>query len=249
MKIAIFILKSADILLNFIVVLSLCVAGIYAGYALWDNSRIYAAAGNVQADMLALKPQDEDPSFDELSAINPDVGAWVTLDGTNIDHPVVQGKTNLTYINTDVYGDFALAGSIFLDSRNDGDFRDTYSLLYGHHMDNSKMFGDLSLYKDEAFFRQNQTGALILPHRVYKLEIYACLLVPSSEKYIFEPERWQGKIDALIHFANNSALHLNDAVISKAMESADRNLQILAFTTCSSEFTDARTVLLTVMAP
>ncbi|HZK34180.1 MAG TPA: class B sortase [Bacillota bacterium] len=249
MKTSNFIIKSANILLNFIIVLSLCIAGIYAGYALWDNSLIYAAAGDVQADMKVLKPGDEDPSFEELLAINPDVRAWVTLDGTNIDYPVLQGKTNLSYINTDVYGDFALAGSIFLDSRNDGDFHDTYSLLYGHYMENSKMFGDLTLYKDEAFFRENQTGTLILPDRVYKLEIYACLLVTSSEEAIFNPESWQGEIDDLMQFTNNNSLYLNDLVMNRIMESEDREPQILALTTCTTEFTDARTVILAVMVP
>lgn len=246
MKISKLILNIANKLISFVVVLSLCISGVYAGYALWDNSLIYAAVDDVQADMLKLKPEDESPSFEELLAINPDVRAWITLDGTNIDHPVLQGKTNLTYINTDVYGDFSLAGSIFLDSRNDGNFHDTYTLLYGHHMENSKMFGDLSLYKDESFFRENKTGTLILPDRVYKLEIYACLIVPSSEERIFNPERWQGKIDDLIQFANNNALYLNQKGINMTL---DANQQILALTTCSSEFTDARTVILAVMKP
>ena len=95
----------------------------------------------------------------------------MTLDNTNIDHPVVQGQDNLTYVNRDVYGNFALAGSIFLDSRNDSSFSDPYSLLYGHHMENSGMFGDLALYKEEAFFQENSTGYLITPEGVYDLEI------------------------------------------------------------------------------
>jgi sortase B len=147
MRFAKFMLKTINALMSLVIILALCTAGIYASYALWDNNRVYAAVDDVQADMLKLKPavEDEKPSFEELLKINPDVRAWVTLDNTGIDYPVVQGKTNLSYINTDVYGNFSLAGSIFLDSRNDGNFNDTYSLLYGHYMENSKMFGDLEL--------------------------------------------------------------------------------------------------------
>ena len=249
MKVSKWILKIANGLINFVVILSLSLAGLYAAYALWDNSMIYAAVDDAQADMLKLKPGEENPSFEELLAINPDVRAWITLDNTNIDYPVLQGETNLTYINTDVYGNFALAGSIFLDSRNDGSFKDSYSLLYGHHMDNSKMFGDLDLYKDEVFFSENQSGTLILPHRVYKLEIYACLVVPSSEEAIFNPGQWQGNIDDLLQFANRNALHLNKDVINKVMESVKTDTQVLALTTCASEFTDARTVILAIMEP
>ena len=56
---------------------------------------------------------DESPSLQELQKINPDVCAWLTVDGTKIDYPVVQGETNLEYINQDIYGEFALSGSIF----------------------------------------------------------------------------------------------------------------------------------------
>ena len=119
MKLSKIILNIADRLINFIVVTSLVLAVLYAGYGLWDNNRIYAAAENVQDDMLKLKPDEDKPSFEELLAINPDVVGWITLDNTHIDHPILQGQTNLSYINTDVYGDFSLAGSVFLDSRND----------------------------------------------------------------------------------------------------------------------------------
>ena len=127
-----FILKAANSFLNLIVVMSLFLAASYAGYALWDNNQVYAAAENVQDSMIKLKPvitEEAGASFEELLAVNPDVCAWVTLDNTNIDFPILQGETNLTYINKDVYGNFALAGSIFLDSRNDHDFHDLVSLL------------------------------------------------------------------------------------------------------------------------
>ena len=244
------ILKTANSLLNWVVILCLCVAGAYAVYALWDNNRIYAAANDVQADMIKIKPaaeEDGGASFAELLAINPDVCAWVTLDNTNIDYPVLQGSTNLTYINQDVYGNFALAGSIFLDTRNERDFSDAYSLLYGHHMENSGMFGDLDLYKDQTFFDENTTGTLILPDRAYHLEIFACLVLDAGDDAIFDPERWQTDIDVLLSYARDNNLHLREETINQ-LERMD-NPQILALSTCSTEFTDARTIILAVMEP
>ncbi|MCI7812262.1 MAG: class B sortase [Lachnospiraceae bacterium] len=247
-----FILKAANSLLSLIVLISLCVAGTYAAYALWDNRQIYSAAEDVQADMIKLKPviEDEDSggaSFEELMAINPDVHAWVVLDNTKVDYPVLQGDTNLTYINKDVYGNFALAGSIYLDSRNDSHFSDAYSVLYGHHMEKGSMFGDLDLYKEEAFFEENTTGMLFLPDRAYNLEIFACLVVKASDDYIYEPERWQTDINGLISYAEENSMYLHEEVIEKMKQMS--NPQILAFTTCSSEFTDARTIILAAMEP
>ena len=127
------VLRTANAIFNLIVICLLLVGGAYSAFALWDNERVYSAAGDVQADMIKIKPEivlsedteEEGADFSELLAINEDVCAWVTMDGTNIDHPVVQGETNLTYINTDVYGQFSLPGSIFLDSRNKRDFSET----------------------------------------------------------------------------------------------------------------------------
>ncbi len=244
------ILKAANSVINLIIIVCLFVAGIYAAYALWDNNRIYSAASDVQADMIKLKPvadKDGRASFEELMAINPDVCAWLTLDNTQIDYPVLQGSTNLTYINHDVYGNFALAGSIYLDSRNKKDFSDKYSLLYGHHMANSKMFGDLDLYKDQTFFENNSSGILILPDKTYKLEIFACLLAEAGEETIFDPEKWQDDIDGLLSYVKENNLYIRESAIDK-LDQMDEP-KILAMSTCSSEFTDARTIILAVMEP
>ena len=249
------VLRAANSLFNLVVILLLLAAGSYSAFALWDNQRIYAAAGDVQADMIKLKPEvilteeDSGADFSELLAVNPDVCGWITLENTNVDYPVLQGETNFTYINTDVYGNFALAGSIFLDTRCSKDFSDPYSLIYGHHMADSKMFGDLDLYKDEKFFQENTTGSLVLPGKAYQLEIIACLLVPASEDHIFEPTIWQdSNISRFLEFVESNALNLHDEILAE-LKAAEKPFQILALSTCSYEYTDARTIVLTWMKP
>jgi len=246
-------LRLCNAIVNFVLILSLTVSGAYAAYALWDNNQVLTAAEDVQADMIKLKPaiepeaEDNSASFAELMALNPDVVGWVSMDNTRVDFPVLQGTSNLTYINTDVYGNFALAGSIFLDSRNHRDFSDSYSLLYGHHMANGNMFGDLDLYKDESFFRENRTGTLILPDKTYNLEIISCMLVGASDDYIFEPDSTRYNINSLLQYAETKSLYVNEDVLTRAKET--EGLQVLCLSTCSSEFTDARTIVLTVMDP
>jgi len=244
-----YVIRTADSLLNTILMLFLCVVGLYSVYSLWDNQQIIQAAENVQADLLQYKPDIENlgPTFEELLALNPDVCAWVTLDNTQVDHPIVQGTDNLQYINTDVYGNFALAGSIFLDSRNSKDFTDAYSLVYGHHMAEGKMFGDLDLYKEKDFFSENNTGILLLPDRAYNLKIFACLVVNSRDDYIFEPDKWKGNATEIIHYAENNALHHNEELLNRLK--GQENVQILSLSTCSSEYDEARTIVLAVMEP
>ena len=111
-----FFLKTANSLVSLVVILFLTVAGVYSGYALWDNAQVYAAVDDVQSELLKLKPdaaEEDGASFEELLAVNPDVCAWLTLDNTGIDYPVVQGEDNLSYINTDVYGELPWPEAFF----------------------------------------------------------------------------------------------------------------------------------------
>lgn len=251
MSLLVYVQKIMHVLVNTITVLLLCIVGGYSAYALWDNSQVYAAVDLVQEKLLWLRPKPEtgnnEPSFKELQVINPDVCAWLTLDGTGIDHPVLHGKNNFTYLNTDVYGDFSLAGSIFLASECEKDFSENYALLYGHHMDNGRMFGDLDLYKNESFFAKYGSGCLMLPDRTYELEIFACLVVPSSEETVFNPRQWQADIDGLLDFVSGEAMCLKQYVVDELRMSEQP--QIIAMTTCASEFTDARTVVMAEMKP
>ena len=141
----------------------------------------------------------------------------------------------------DVYGNFALAGSIFMDCRNAPDFSDRYNLLFGHHMVNHLMFGDLDLYKDSAFFQKNTTGTLITEKCVYDLEVIACLVVSASDERIFNVTDCQDT-EAVLAYAAQEALQFRSLPAD-----AGEAPRILALSTCTSEYTDARTIVLTVM--
>lgn len=247
-------LRAAAALVNLTVAVLLAAGGAYSAFALWDNQRVYSAAGDVQADMIRIKPEagtgaeDGGADFSELLKVNPDVCGWLTLDNTAIDCPILRGQTNFTYINTDVYGNFSLAGSIFLDARCSREFTDPFCLVYGHHMADHRMFGDLDRYKDPDFFESNSTGVLILPDRTYQLDILACMLVAASEDRVFEPTRWRDEDRGpLFSFVEENALHLRGELLERL--GGDDSPRILCLSTCSSEFTDARTIVLAVMHP
>lgn len=164
------VIKAGNKILEILAALFIILMLLYGAYSLWDTCQINRRAF-ISGELMKYKPagkMDESPSLQELQKINPDVCAWLTVDGTKIDYPVVQGETNLEYINQDIYGEFALSGSIFLDSRNDRKFIDSYSLLYGHHMDNGAMFGDVMNYKEKEYFESHKTGTLYLNEQLEK---------------------------------------------------------------------------------
>ena len=123
--------------------------------------------------------------IDMQNEINRDVVGWLTIPGTKIDYPFVKGADNDYYINRDLYGNDALAGTIFMDERNAADCSDFNTILYGHNMRNNTMFGELPLFADEWYFNNNKDGALYLSHGTYTLEIFAYMVVRADDEFIY----------------------------------------------------------------
>lgn len=124
--------------------------------------------------------------------LTEDMAAWLTIDGTAIDYPVMQYSDNIKYLNTDPFGNYSLGGSIFLDSRCCGDFTDDYSLIYGHHMEYGKMFGALDDFLNESFFLSHRSGTLLVGkngEKKYYLNFFAALQADATEEAVFDPGR------------------------------------------------------------
>lgn len=155
-------------------------------YCMYDNYWVYSHA--LDDSILKYKPtaKNYDPAE---SPITDDMVAWLTVDGTIIDYPVMQASDNVKYLNTDPYGSYSLTGSIFLDAANSPDFSDKYSLIYGHHMEYGKMFGALDDFLDEDYLKKHNTGELIIGkdgHKKYRLRLFASLRASARDKEIFD---------------------------------------------------------------
>ncbi len=222
---------------------------LFSGYVLWDVHQVYKTAGDVQSQILQLKPtdlQDEGglkKDFDELKKINQDVCGWMTINGTRMDYPIVKGKNNQKYLNTDIFGSFSLAGSIFLDSRNSADFSDPYSIIYGHHMDNHQMFGDLDLFKDPDYFNSHTHLELVTPDKTFEYEALAILELPDNISEIFDPTTWESDLEGLGEFIEDNAIYYSEENVQQLVASSSE-WQVLALVTCQPGVTGMKTVML-----
>lgn len=239
LQIAARVVRGADRALTTLGAMCLLVLFLYACFALWDTWRIYDAAG-VDEELLRYKPtvnSKNENGFAELMDLNSDVCAWLTVKNTNIDYPIVRGTDNVRYVNTNVYGDFSLSGSIFLDWRNSRDFSDSYSLLYGHHMDGDVMFGELDYFLEEEYFDAHPEGILYLPEQGCHIEFFACLQTDAYDSYIFSPGNLSSEqtVELLSHIQKNAEQY----------RESNTNTQgaLIALSTCSDTSTNARTIL------
>jgi len=179
-------IRLLDSIIDLMVLLLFLTVIAFGGYALWDSGQLYQEAGAEGYEQ--YKPVAGDSlTFAQLREINPDVFGWLTVYGTNIDYPLVQGEDNVTYVNTSVTGESLLSGSIFLDHRNRQDLSDFNSIIYGHHMDRQVMFGEIGEFSDEAYFEEHRYGNLYVDEQDYGIEFFAFLQVDAYDSRIYTP--------------------------------------------------------------
>ena len=174
--------------------------------------------------------------FDELLKTNPDTVAWITMEGTKIDLPVVQGKDNFEYLDKDFYGDHYSAGTLFLDYKNTKDFSDNYNIIHGHHMTNGNMFGDLTRYQKKEFFDKHKDGTLLTPTYDYDLEVFAVAVLNAYDATVYNPK---GSSKDVYSYVMKIADNKRDISLD--------NEKVLTLSTCSGEMNENRVVVFTKM--
>lgn len=108
---------------------------------------------------------------------------WLTIDGTEIDYPVMQGKDNFRYLGINPLGQSDSAGSIFMDSACDPMAKDSYTLIYGHHMNGNAMFGSLPKFADAKYLASHRTGTYRTKDRkAHKFRIIFCSSVLATDE-------------------------------------------------------------------
>ena len=81
--------------------------------------------------------------------------AWITIEGTVIDYPVMYRPTQKNYyLHRDFNGNHASAGALFIAENCDPDDSDNV-IIYGHNMNSGKMFAALNKYKKQSFYEEH----------------------------------------------------------------------------------------------
>ena len=111
-KIAKFIVKGIDHMVNLIALLLVLMTMFLSCYMLWDSNQVYQAADAKNYEAY-IPTEKHTKSFEELQKINPDVIGWIRVNDTNINYPLLQTDDDDTYMNTDAEGKYSLSGASF----------------------------------------------------------------------------------------------------------------------------------------
>lgn len=239
-------------LLTFGCVLCSLIFGCCAGYIGWyfysekDKEQIYEKLKEEAEDspesVVTETPGEEaqaspTPEMEEipvdfaaLQEMNPDIYAWIRIEGTEIDYPVVQSaEDDAYYLNHTVEGKEGYPGSIYSESFNRKDFTDFNTILYGHNMKDGSMFQNLHRYQDSSYMEEHPTVIIYTPDQVLHYRIFAAVTysdVHLAKAFDYETETGrQAFLDSVRNTRN-----MSDAVDADVEVTADD--KVLTLSTC-----------------
>lgn len=131
-----------------------------------------------------LKPGEMRSQFVELQEINQDIVGWVSIDGTKINYPILQANDNDFYLTRNYEKEETLAGSIFMDYRNDVAIDNPNTIVYGHRMRDNSMFQSLTGFLEEDFFYNHGTIRYDTMYESYEAEVFAAYNTTTDFDYI-----------------------------------------------------------------
>lgn len=202
---------------------------IYSGYMLCQTSEKYQISKEyyeelqLQAKTALPHIKPNDISTDELTntmkKINPDYIAWIKIEGTLIDYPIVAESAENDYLIHDFSGNKNFYGCLF--TAQDKPFSEDNTVIYGHNMKNGEMFGSLKKYLTESYYKEHPIITVYLNGQELKYQIISVQLVNASDDlYSFkidDPDYIQKSI-------NSSLIKISPALINKN--------KILTLSTC-----------------
>ena len=176
--------------------------------------------------------------FEALQARNPDVYAWITVPGTQIDYPILQSPDdNSYYLTHTIDGEEKTEGAIFTENYNHTDMEDPNTVIYGHDMKNGSMFNGLHQFADSGFFEEHPYIYIYTPEHVLAYKVFAAYTY--DDRHIMnsfdftDKEVFEQYLDDIIHVRAMDANLREDVPVT----SDDR---IITLETCVGGNSDAR---------
>ncbi|WP_251159475.1 class B sortase [Caniella muris] len=216
-----------------------------AGAVLWfapgavEGARLEAMAEETSTDAGGR-------DWGALRAANPACVAWLTVEGTPIDYPVLQATEDDPdyWLSHDFWGGWSRVGSLVVDA--DTDALAAHTMVYGHHMGPGEAFTPLYRAWDDGVFQGIGTVVLDTPER--GTETFRPLFAFRCDKADPEVQRFDfaGGADgsgcdvATLRSWLSSLGTRAEASAEGWQETADGTSRVLTLVTCSSPWAGQR---------
>ena len=207
----------------------------------YDDIRLKAQANSetdISSDKRWLKTMD----FDALKEINNEIVAWINVEKTTIDYPILHTDNNDYYLNHLYNKEVNYIGSIFIDYRNNNNFTDKNTIIYGHYVKGGEMFTPLEQYKQQEFYDSHKEMKIYTPYGDYKVELISGTIEDGNEEFVrFDFKDKEEFINYIAELKQRSTFKSDVNVIPE-----DR---IITLCTCSFEKENARYMIIGRLVP
>lgn len=161
-------------------------------------------------------------NFTELLKKNTDTIAWINVNNTNINYPIVQTTNNNYYLNHSFNKKQNDAGWVFMDYRNNKNFENKNTIIYAHNRLNKTMFGSLSEVLKESWYKNkdNHIIRISTPTENTSWQIFSVYKIKTETYYITtdftneEYEQFLTTIKNRSKYNFNTNLSANDQIIT-----------------------------------
>ena len=184
--------KYKKVIFNLIVYLILLFILVYSGIKIFkwykDTTKSNEIAKQIK-DIVMIKNEDKEEytiDFSKLKEQNNETVAWIKVNNTNIEYPVVKAQNNNFYLNHCFDKSKNLAGWIFADYRNKFDGTDKNIVIYGHNMKDDSMFGSLKWVINDDWYNNedNKYITLITENETQLYEVFSVYQIEKEDYYI-----------------------------------------------------------------
>ena len=178
--------------------------------------------------------------FAALQKAYPNVKAWLTIPGTDIDYPVAQSSTadSEHYLRRNLNGERRVAGTLFFQADCTMDGKSL--IVYGHNMGDGTMFGGLPMYTDHVFCNEHRRIILQTQDSIRQYTV-AAVLETNIGQVPFNRTVFAGDADYLSFAQSLRSASLVDCNVPITADS-----RLLLLVTCSYSWEDARYVIVAV---
>lgn len=100
--------------------------------------------------------QEDTINMEELYRVNNDIVGWIKIKNTNIDYPVMQTKERPNYyLRRNFYKQYSILGTPYMAENCNIETSDNL-IIYGHHINGNKLFGELENYKSKNYYNEHK---------------------------------------------------------------------------------------------
>lgn len=120
--------------------------------------------------------------WDHWLSVNPAIVAWVRVEGTQVDYPVVQAPADDPgfYLNHDVYGEPSEWGCPYVDASCAEGIDSPNVVVLAHNMNDGSMFAELAQYHNADFAAEHPAITLYYPDGERHLQVTSARTIPGS---------------------------------------------------------------------